>query len=456
MDLLGDLGAADQLTSERAENKLLKQKVKDLTEEVQKLRVENQSLLAEVERYRADAIHSVNFTSFSKTTAAGDGEASGKEDSEEMFISSGDGIYPCDPAVTLPSLHGSSNPLCCALNHNDTVLATGGADRHISLCAWGSALSPAPDAAQTAVKNAARVRCEAPVISIAMSSDAAHSYPLVAAGCMDGTVQLASYDTSSSSSKVAAQALSLDRPIQHTKYVRSVAFAPSSSILASSSADGTVRLTKITSVSSAFSGDYFEKASAETQEIKTLHLSGAVEAMCFLEGGKILCCYVRNTSYLSYFDLEDGCKLTKYSLNGSAPTGGFDDHVSFAVMDLAPSPDGKYIAAATDTSRQIILESSSSRQIRNLYGHKNDGFSQPKLAWSTNGQYILGNTQEDNSICVWDIASSSIVKRLNDKTCNSGGGAHTGQIRDLYSSSTSNTFVTASYDKTVKVWLQGM
>mmetsp|Transcript_16109 Transcript_16109/g.21594 ORF Transcript_16109/g.21594 Transcript_16109/m.21594 type:complete len:126 (-) Transcript_16109:751-1128(-) len=125
-------------------------------------------------------------------------------------------------------------------------------------------------------------------------------------------------------------------------------------------------------------------------------------------------------------------------------------------MDLAPSPDGKYIAAATDTSRQIILESSSSRQIRNLYGHKNDGFSQPKLAWSTNGQYILGNTQEDNSICVWDIASSSIVKRLDDKTCNSGGGAHTGQIRDLYSSSTSNTFVTASYDKTVKVWLQGM
>eukprot|EP00957_Ditylum_brightwellii_P136765 10428532-Ditylum_brightwellii.AAC.1 len=92
MDLLGDLGAVDQLTSKPAENKLLKQKVKDLTEEVQKLRVENQSLLAEVEMYRADAINDINFTSFSKTTATGDG-ASGKEDSEEMFISSGDGIY---------------------------------------------------------------------------------------------------------------------------------------------------------------------------------------------------------------------------------------------------------------------------------------------------------------------------------------------------------------------------
>jgi WD40 repeat protein len=122
-------------------------------------------------------------------------------------------------------------------------------------------------------------------------------------------------------------------------------------------------------------------------------------------------------------------------------------------MALAPSPNdgGKYLAAATDTSRNIIFESGTPRQIRNLYGHQNDGFSQPKIAWSSNGQYLFGNTQDDSGICVWDIASSSIVKRL-DESCN----GHKGTVRDMFSSSFSDTVVTVSYDKSAKVWLNAM
>ena len=42
--------------------------------------------------------------------------------------------------------------------------------------------------------------------------------------------------------------------------------------------------------------------------IQSVHFDSPVEAMCFLNEGNTLCCYVRGTSYLSYFDLKDGFK----------------------------------------------------------------------------------------------------------------------------------------------------
>lgn len=77
-------------------------------------------------------------------------------------------------------------------------------------------------------------------------------------------------------------------------------------------------------------------------------------------------------------------------------------------------------------------------------GHMNNDFSQPKIGWSYNGQYLFGNTQDESCLCVWDIASSSIVKRLDD---------HTNPIRALYSSPRSDTLVTTSFDKTTKIWM---
>lgn len=74
----------------------------------------------------------------------------------------------------------------------------------------------------------------------------------------------------------------------------------------------------------------------------------------------------------------------------------------------------------------------------------NDSFSQPKVAWSYNGQYVFGNTQDESCVCVWDVASSTIVKRLE---------GHSQPIRALYSSPRSDTLVTTSFDKLTKIWL---
>jgi WD40 repeat protein len=185
--------------------------------------------------------------------------------------------------------------------------------------------------------------------------------------------------------------------------------------------------------------------------IKTMHFNDAVEAMCFVNNGDTLCCYIRGTSYLSYFDLKDGFKVSKMSLNGgTVGNGGFNEHVSFAVLAMQPSPcSGKYIALATDTSRNIIMEVGTERIVRNLYGHKNDSYSNPNIAWSNNGQYLYGNSQDDNCIFVWDIASTSIVKRLDENY-----GGHGGFVRDICSSSHSDTVVSVSFYKSAKVWLR--
>jgi WD40 repeat protein len=178
---------------------------------------------------------------------------------------------------------------------------------------------------------------------------------MLAVGCMDGSVNFAMYDRVSSPAKTNLTLTSLlntqvidnnaydnsstlSHPIKHGKFVKNLVWSPSEPILASASSDGTVRLTKVVSImgnddvgggvktigaAASMSIDEEEEhfncnkqPDIVTKHILTLHLPGPVEAMTFLNNGDILCCYVRGTSYLSYFDLRDDCKQTKHSING--------------------------------------------------------------------------------------------------------------------------------------------
>ncbi|KAL7518244.1 hypothetical protein ACHAWX_003092 [Stephanocyclus meneghinianus] len=463
MDLLADIGHADQLNSAREENRVLQSKVKELSVRVHELLAENQALKAEVEIYREEFKRG----GFSRHGLGEDGKeefvgVEKEDDDAEDFITAGNGIYPSDPAVVLSQIHGNSNPLCCTINPDDSLLATGGADSNLNLCRWGLALAPGDDSSEKAVADSIRVPCGAPVICVAFAQvDGGRTFPVVAAGCMDGSVCLAYCGRDLDASKDGKDRIL--RPevgnecnginqygVKHGRYVKTVCWSPSAPILASASADGTVQLTRVGDGS--LSGENFcGRVSMEV--IRSIHFDSPVESMCFLDKGDTLCCYVRGTSYLSYFNLKEGFKQTKHSLNGgSSGSGCFNDHVSFSVLSLCPSPNGgKYLALATDCSRNIIMETGTSRIVRNLYGHKNDGYSNPKIAWSSSGQYLYGNSQDENCVCVWDIASSSIVKKLDE-----GNGGHTGLVRDIYSSQNSDTVVTVSFDRSARVWLRDM
>jgi WD40 repeat protein len=412
----------------------LKKTVETLGQRCQVLSVENEALKAEVEMYRNEFAMTSSSPPSSSSKEGGQSSAPvvQDDDSKDHFVQGGNGIYAQCKEVTLEKLHGISNPACSSLSHDDTLLATGGADQNITLCQWGAALGG--DSNNSAVvEMAVRVACGAPVISVGFARKPRS--PFVAAGCMDGTVHVVHFETSAGgSSTLQAKEIAVGT-IKHAKYVRTVVWNENENLLASSSADGCVQLHKI-----IWNG-LDDNNSIQLEKVKTFILPGPIESLCFHNDH--LVCFARGTPYLSYFDLKDNFEHTKKNLNQGLPgNAAFDDHVSFAVMDMCGH--GNYLALATDTSRNIIVDFETGKQIRNLYGHKNDGYSQPKVAWSQNGQYLYGNTQDASNICVWDIASETIVQRLED---------HSNPIRDMYSSQGTETLVTTSFDKKTHIWL---
>ena len=247
---------------------------------------------------------------------------------------------------------------------------------------------------------------------------------------MDGSVHVIFYETDGSELKSTEVSKG---SIKHAKYVRRLAWSPNDNILATASADGNVQIHKL-------NWNLFDSSTVTLERIQTLQLSGPVESMCFHKDH--LCCHARGTPHLMYFDLNNNFAQSKINLNQGPGNAGFDEHVSFAVMDM--SPYGDYLALATDTARNIVVDWKTGRQIRNLYGHQNDSFSQPKIAWSQNGQYLYGNSQNDSVICVWDVASSEMVDRLE---------GHSNAVRDMFSSRSTDTLVTTSFDKKTQIWL---
>mmetsp|Transcript_3274 Transcript_3274/g.7772 ORF Transcript_3274/g.7772 Transcript_3274/m.7772 type:complete len:429 (+) Transcript_3274:88-1374(+) len=422
MDLLGDIGANDQLTSTRAENEVLKEQVKTLKQRCSVLTVENEALKAEVEMYRSEvAISGIH----SSPLAAGTRPGFVGTPEKDHFVKSGDGTFCQHKSKLLENCHGVSNVLCCSLSMDDAILCTGGADKKLSLALWNHSSD------NTSPTTTTTIECDAPVIAVDFSRHGRKSN-FVAAGCMDGSVKVCFVETDRSSSNICAEEIAPGR-IRHGKYVKCLAWSSTENILATASADGCVQIHKL-------EWNFIDATGATLEKIQTLQLSGAVESLCFREDH--LCCYARGSSCLNCFDLRDNFAQQKINLNRGPGNACFDDHVSFAVMDIAAF-QSDYLALATDSSRNIIMDWRSSNQVRNLYGHKNDSYSQPKLAWSKNGQYLYGNSQHESTICVWDIASSSIVERLE---------GHSNTIRDMYSSSTSDTLVTTSFDKKTQFW----
>lgn len=178
---------------------------------------------------------------------------------------------------------------------------------------------------------------------------------------MDGSVKLASYVVSVGG--LSGKVLTLSTELKHSKYVKALVWSPNAPILAIASADGSINICKVDNLQE-------EEGTVNVDIVEKLHMSGTVESLCFSLDGKNLISYTRDTPYLSYFDLQDNYKQTKVNLNrgGGAAAGGFEDHVSFAVMDMAVSPNGKYLALATDTSRNIVIDIETGKHIRNLYG----------------------------------------------------------------------------------------
>ena len=301
-----------QTTVARAENEVLKAKVKELEGRCKVLAVENESLKAEVEMYRAEAA-AANPSSSTSHNSNNLTTTTSELDTSDDFIKSGNRVYPSSPEAVLENLHGISNLLSCALSPDDTILATGGADQHLNLCQWGGAL----DGKDVASENSSRIDCGAPVICVGFAK---LRVPFVAGGCMDGSVHLIQYNTSVGG---GLEATKIDVEVKHSKYVKTLIWHETQNILATASADGSVFIHKL-------KWNSLNDEPASLERIETLQLSGPVEAMCFHDNH--LCCYARGTPHLSLFDMDKDFAQMKINLNQGPGSSNYQDHVSFCVM----------------------------------------------------------------------------------------------------------------------------
>ena len=171
-------------------------------------------------------------------------------------------------------------------------------------------------------------------------------------------------------------------------------------------------------------------------------MKGAVEAVCFVNGGDKLCINKRDTSYmyLAYFDPKDEnehifAEHTNYFLDFFSAMAISNLVLSHTIDTLLDSnwmhniPQFQQLLLVFSTlmshlqsciclyppirkiyalqpillcetllskSKPITLSEISCMDIRTM-----DSFSQPCIVWSSNEHYIFGNTQEDtSSLCV--------------------------------------------------------
>lgn len=391
--------------------------VAQLKEEVNSLKLKNAALEAEIEIYRTE----MGGKSFSekedKTAGASGHDCSALVDSP--FFKSGNGVYCKHQGVLLKDAHGLSNPLCLSLSQDETVACSGGADGALLIYQWGAisaeGILPGP--------NRAEVALPAPVIGVAAAKN------MIAATCMDGSVHIIQYSVAGGGLKVLAKA---STPQKHSKFCRNVLW--SNDIVVSAAADGDVHLHRVKAA-----GPLDEELTVNIQHWKSLHLGVAVEAACLYQSKLIL--YTRETNFLLVVDLEKDLARSKVSLNEGV-AGGFSEHVSFAVLDL--KIHDKYLACATDANRHIIIDMENETTVRNLYGHQADGYSTPKLSWSSSGQYIYCNTQHSSNLIIYEVASGKIIEEISK--------SHTRPIKDLYSASSSDMLLTTSFDRQTCIW----
>ena len=398
----------------------MQQRVKELTARAKVLQIENESLKAEVEIYRQES----PLPNFSQLALGQQANNSASSVSTAHFVKAGEGIFPNHPEIILNHIHGPSNPLCCSLNSDSTILATGGADGCLALLRWGSVYN---SSAQETVQAATRYSLGTPVVCAAFSMVAKST---VAAACMDGNVYLVNSQATKGTQSDTNNMVKAPKP--HNKYVKSMAWSCHEPILATASANGSVHIYRI-DPPTAF------EPTINVQFVTSLHWKEPVETCLFLPNSKFIC-HVRGTPFLQYFN-ETTFELEKQVNLNIDSSGIHDDHVSFTVMDLQLSPNQQYIAAATDANRNMVLDLDGVI-VRNMYGHAADGFSTPKIVWG-NDSYVMSNTQDQAALCIWDVASSQLVERLTLP--------HTQPIRAICSSG-HNFVVTTSFDKQTCLW----
>lgn len=333
-----------------------------------------------------------------------------------------------EPDRTVEQATGAANATCVAL-HGDHGFVMGGADGVVRLHRDG--------------KEPVQHACGSPPLRLAFSPDGC----CVAAGCMDGSVRFLTTDdlceSGSAEAHLAAVGASpaaaaiaaieaeegvlseLFRKNDHEARIVAVAWgAPCGEgeegveYLATCARDKTVV------IYDANMGD----------KLHTLVLPTNPESLCFA-GSTELIVYCRGEPFRRHIDCASTAE-TRVSLNAN----DWDTHCSFAVLDMAVSPDGTYLVCATDTNKHVVYPLRSNEHARVLVGHSADEYANARIAWLGDAS-VVSNSQ-DPGLYQWDIGSGKVLTRVER--------AHAKSVRDL--AVFDGALATCSFDKAAKLW----
>ena len=224
---------------------------------------------------------------------------------------------------------------------------------------------------------------------------------LLASGSADNTVKL--WDTTTGTE--------IKTLIGHTKPVFAVSFSPNGKLLASGSFDQTVKL--------------WDTTTGKAIKTFTGHTDNVV-GVSFSPNGKLLASAGADKR-VKLWDITTGKEIKT-----------FTGHTN-SVWSASFSPDGKLLASASRDKTVKLWDTTTGKQIKTLTGHKATVYG---VSFSPDGKLVASGSA-DETVKLWDISTGKEIKTLT---------GHTDGIRGVSFSPDGKLLASASFDKTVKLW----